>query len=995
MYTKVVEAIRRAAPPAIWGRGVKLCRDGEGVVLESQDKDELVLRVRAPGVTVAPTVVIYPGELEWDCDCEGRMRPCEHITAAAIALSQTDGQPAAMKTANTTGGRLVYRFTSSENGLMVERFIANAAGEEKPLVSSLAAMLSKPSEASLVHPEEPDLRADRVLESRARGVLAADQLRALIAILADAPRVFLDGNAVSVSAEEVLPFATIKDEGHDVVLTIAADPRVKKAVATGVVLCASPPEVGTTGTLALVGESELCGARLQNLPSVQRFSVAALGELKTRIVPDLETRMKVQIQSQRLPRVTRDLAPRIQIELNHLGTGLSAMATLVYGDPPCARIDEGRMVHLSGPVPVRDEVAERKLLLRLREELDLLPGRRVQFQNEDATRFAARLARFRGELKGDAAREFSSRYKLVPRLLASALGAQQDGPPQLSFQMAFDVVGAERGGDTSRQVDAPSVLRAWEQGLGLVPLQGGGFAPLPLDFLEKHGARLAALLAARDDRGHVAGHALADLAQLCDDLNAPKPAALKRLTPLFESFDRLPPPQLPSDLQATLRPYQKQGVSWLQFLRTAGLGGVLADDMGLGKTLQTLCALKGRTLIVCPTSVVHNWRAECQRFRPSLKLCVYHGRDRKLDESAEVTLTSYSLMRLDQEILQAVQWDTIVLDEAQAIKNPESQAARAACALPAVFRLALTGTPVENRLDELWSLMHFTNRGLLGGRSHFADNIERPIVSGDQAAVAKLRARIKPFVMRRLKRDVAPDLPPRTESVMHVELDEKERGIYDTVRAAAQKDVIGLLQSGHGVMAALEALLRLRQASCHSALIPGQTATSSSKVERLVDALSTVAEEGGRSLVFSQWTSFLDLIEVALKEAGVKFCRLDGSTRDRDAVVKTFQDPAGPPVMLISLKAGGSGLNLTAADHVFICDPWWNPAVEAQAADRAHRIGQDKPVFVYRLVAVDTVEARILDLQERKRALADAALDGGAAAASLTKDDLLALLADA
>ena len=986
LYTKIVEAIRRATLPAVWGRGVKLVR-GEGVVLQSQDKDELVLRVRAPGVTVAPLVVIYPGELEWDCDCEGRVRPCEHIAAAAIALSQTDGATAPLATTATSGGRVVYRFTSSESGLGVERLIASGEDQEKPLTSSLAAMLSRPAEAALVHPEEFDLRADRVLETRARGVLAADQLRALVSILADAPRVYLDGELVSVCAEEVLPFATVKDEGNDVVVTIAADPRVTKPIATGVLLCGN--------TITLMGEMEMCGSWWQHLPVVRRFPPSALGEVKTRVVPDLETRMRVNVTSERLPRVTRDLHPRILIDLNHLGTGLSAMATLVYGDPPCARIDEGRLVHLSGPVPIRDEPAERRLLMTLREDLDLLPGRRVQFQNDGATTFAGKLARFRGELKGDAAREMSSRYKLVPRLLASALGTQKDGPPQLSFEMAFDVVGADRGGETTRQVDAQSVLRAWQSGLGLVPLTGGGFAPLPLEFLEKHGGRLIALLAARDDRGHVAGHALADLARLCDDLNAPKPAALQRLTPVFENFDRLPEPKLPDDLRATLRPYQKQGVAWLQFLRSAGLGGVLADDMGLGKTLQTLCAIKGRTLIVCPTSVVHNWRAESQRFRPALKLCVYHGRDRKLDPAADITLTSYALLRLDQEVLQAVAWDALVLDEAQAIKNPESQAARAACAMPATFRLALSGTPVENRLDELWSLMHFTNRGLLGGRSHFADTIERPIVAGDAAAVSKLRARIKPFIMRRLKRNVAPDLPPRTESVMHVELDEHERGLYDAVRAAAQKDVIGLLESGGGVMAALEALLRLRQAACHPALLPGQSAQTSSKVERLVDALSTVADEGGRSLVFSQWTSLLDLIEPALQGAGVKFCRLDGSTRDRDGAVKAFQDPAGPPVMLISLKAGGSGLNLTAADHVFICDPWWNPAVEAQAADRAHRIGQDKPVFVYRLVTVDTVEARILDLQERKRALADAALDGAAAGASLTRDDLLALLADA
>jgi len=334
-----------------------------------------------------------------------------------------------------------------------------------------------------------------------------------------------------------------------------------------------------------------------------------------------------------------------------------------------------------------------------------------------------------------------------------------------------------------------------------------------------------------------------------------------------------------------------------------------------------------------------------------------------------------------------------VLDEAQAIKNPDSQTARAAYALPAALRLALTGTPVENRLEELWSLMHFANRGLLGGRGDFADRHARPIADGQPGAAAALRQRVRPFLLRRLKQDVAPELPPRTDAVLKVSLDDGERAVYDAVRAATQKDVLALLETGGGVMKALEALLRLRQAACHPALVPGQTASTSSKIEALMEALETAVAENHKALVFSQWTSLLDLIEPALARAELPFVRLDGSTRDRGEVVGRFQAEDGPPVMLVSLKAGGSGLNLTAADHVSLCDPWWNPAVEAQAADRTHRIGQTRPVFVYRLIAADTVEERILALQDSKRALMDAALADGAAAAGLTRADLLALLA--
>jgi SNF2 family DNA or RNA helicase len=430
----------------------------------------------------------------------------------------------------------------------------------------------------------------------------------------------------------------------------------------------------------------------------------------------------------------------------------------------------------------------------------------------------------------------------------------------------------------------------------------------------------------------------------------------------------------------------------LVFLRQAGLGALLADDMGLGKTLQALCAIHGRALIVAPTSVLHNWEDEIRRFRPGLRHAVYHGPNRELDPDAEVTLTTYALLRLDADRLAGQHWDTVVLDEAQAIKNPESQVASAAFRLDAGFRIALTGTPVENRLEELWSQFHFINPGLLGGRSDFQDRYAGPIAQGEPEVARRLRDRIRPFVLRRLKHDVAPELPPRTEVVLYCELTDDERAVYDAIRAATIEQVVNKLGEGGSVLAALEALLRLRQAACHPSLVPGRQASGSSKVDLLTESLDNVVAEERKAIVFSQWTGLLDLTEPALTAAGIPFTRLDGSTRDRAGVVRRFQDPAGPPVMLVSLKAGGTGLNLTAADHVFLLDPWWNPAVEQQAADRAHRIGQDKPVMVYRLVAEGTVEERILELQRRKREIADAALGEADRAASISRDELLELL---
>jgi SNF2 family DNA or RNA helicase len=548
------------------------------------------------------------------------------------------------------------------------------------------------------------------------------------------------------------------------------------------------------------------------------------------------------------------------------------------------------------------------------------------------------------------------------------------------------------GSEKARHADPARVLRAWREGTSLVPLEGGGWAPLPADWLERFGHRIADLLAARGESGEIPHCALPDLAAVCEDLGEPIPPAVDELRGLVEGFEGIPACKLPPDLAGTLRAYQHNGVDWLCLLRDAGLGALLADDMGLGKTLQALCAVRGRTLVVAPTSVLHNWVREIERFRPGLSCALFHGPGRSLDRGVDVTISSYAILRLDVDRLAAERWNTAILDEAQAIKNPDSQVARAAYRLVADFRVALTGTPIENRLDELWSQFHFINRGLLGGRRDFEERYAKPIGAGAKEAAERLRARVRPFLLRRVKKEVAPELPPRTDIVLRATLRESERDTYDAVRAATLRDVVDVLASGSGVLAALEALLRLRQAACHPALLPGQVAETSSKVELLMELVDEAVAEGHKMLVFSQWTSLLDLVEPHLRAAGFPFARIDGSTRNRGDVVDRFQAPDGPPILLASLKAGGVGLNLTAADHVFILDPWWNPFVEDQAADRTHRIGQDRPVSVYRLVATDTVEERVLALQEKKREIAEATLGAADRAAALTRDDLLALL---
>jgi SNF2 family DNA or RNA helicase len=470
---------------------------------------------------------------------------------------------------------------------------------------------------------------------------------------------------------------------------------------------------------------------------------------------------------------------------------------------------------------------------------------------------------------------------------------------------------------------------------------------------------------------------------------------LEGLRPLLEDFNGLPDVALPGGLNATLRPYQEVGYRWLRFLCSAGLGGILADDMGLGKTLQALCAIRavgGHALVVAPTSVLDNWRRETERFLPGVRVSVFHGPRRQLDETADIVVTSYALMRLDDRI-RARNWTTVVLDEAQAIKNPQSQTAQAAFKLVAKHRFSLTGTPIENRLEELWSQLHFCMPGFLGGRRDFRERYAKPVEAGDPRATQALRARIGPFVLRRRKQQVATDLPSRTDVVLSCPLPANQRQVYDMVAQAGRDDVAQLLGDGRALKV-LELLLRMRQAACHPALLPGDQPHESGKLEVLVEKLLQVTSQGSKALVFSQWTGFLDLIQEAVETAGLAYCRLDGSTRQRQSVVDRFQSDDGPPVFLISLKAGGTGLNLTQADYVFHTDPWWNPAVEDQATDRAHRIGQTRPVVSVKLISEGTVEEGIVALQERKRQLAIAALEGDADFISkLSRDDLMSLFA--
>ncbi len=472
-------------------------------------------------------------------------------------------------------------------------------------------------------------------------------------------------------------------------------------------------------------------------------------------------------------------------------------------------------------------------------------------------------------------------------------------------------------------------------------------------------------------------------------------AAIEAYAARFRTAAEIAPVGVPATFKAVLRPYQQHGVSWLQHLRSHGLGGFLADDMGLGKTAQTIAHIvieqsEGRldrpALIVVPTSLVTNWRAELTKFAPHLTVAVLHGLERhairgELD-GVHVVITTYTVLARDVEEMKALQWHIVVLDEAQVIKSPDAKATKAVCQLDTRHRLCLSGTPIENNLQEMWSEFAFLMPGLLGDRKGFAKRFRTPIEkNNDTVRRMQLVRRIKPFLLRRTKFEVAPDLPPKTTILRRVNLGPEQRELYETIRGTLHDTVreqMAGLSAAQGRIVMLDALLKLRQVCCDPRLVKLPSARlveSSSKLDDLMEMVTEMIGEGRRILLFSQFTSMLDLIKPRLNEARVPFVELRGDTRDRAEPVKIFESGA-VPLFLISLKAGGRGLNLVSADTVIHYDPWWNPAAEDQASDRAHRIGQTKSVFVYKLIAADTVEDRIVELQQRKADLARIALGG-------------------
>ena len=596
-----------------------------------------------------------------------------------------------------------------------------------------------------------------------------------------------------------------------------------------------------------------------------------------------------------------------------------------------------------------------------------------------------------------------------------------DVAPEIRFELVepegdhtttdwFDLAVSVRVADES--LPLPDVLAALTLGEEFLVLPSGMYVTTDRPEFARLREVVAAAAELHDREGDRIGVGRQDLglwAQLAETgLVDTQVAEWVRRAEALRDLTELPRPE-PRGLVTELRSYQREGFWWLAFLWQHGLGGILADDMGLGKTLQVLALiaharaerpLDGPFLVVAPTSVVTAWADEAARHAPDLRFgVVRRGTDdvAEIARESDVVVTTYTLLRLAQDDYAAIGWAGLVLDEAQQVKNHQSKTYTAVRMIDAPFRLAVTGTPFENRLMELWSLLSVTVPGLYPWPRRFAERVVRPIErDGDQAVLDRFRARVKPFLLRRTKELVADDLPPKQEQVLSVELEPKHRRIYDTHLARERQRILGLVDDfDRNRVAIFSALTTLRQLALDPALVDDEhDDVGSAKLDVLVDHLAEITAEGHKALVFSQFTSFLGRVRSRLQDVGIPTTYLDGSTRDRAAVIDDFRSGTAP-VFLISLKAGGVGLTLTEADYVFVLDPWWNPAAEAQAVDRAHRIGQTRHVHVYRLVATDTIEEKVMELKARKAELFAQVIDGdGAMSTTIGADDIRGLFED-
>ncbi|MBL8684727.1 MAG: DEAD/DEAH box helicase [Myxococcales bacterium] len=1009
----------------------------------------------------ASTIRLTPASFTWDCTCpSSRYSPCVHMAALSFDTAfcrsfrdiAIDGKEVELMALNTdaTGTRRAVIAELDEEAEFARWFSGGKTPVDAPIIASvdfdeayadgehiLLLSLRKQGEKARIDPRElPNLRLREPFEGLValadphkgtRKSLAFTGATGAIVLhaLREHPLELTKGGQPLVHDERVAQLAlAINENVTTSTIEFDAQNRVRPArTVRGVTLMwrcedgALLPSTqknqwyfpGPNAVMVDVGRR-----RIYRAPGVDAGLVLRSRRLAPLEVPT--TPDKLERFYGRLRRFGRDvgLAPpsrqqlglegaeRPELTLRIEGSPLDIRATL-HGRYSVGEFSLGPDEPLS-PDSVRDLDVERAAFDRVREGPLRWSAEAERFvaADDDAARvWCEQVPALR------AGGEPSIRVSIAEGLEGALVRRSVKSRAKVSFNQDWFELDARFSADDV-SIDRAMIRAALAARRRWIALDDGTLAEIT-DVVRDAGAELLELL---DDKGpkKLSRFALGRVDRLADGADVTLDEAASRVRERLRAVTVAPTPRVAPGLRCTLRPYQEAGLAWLQFLDELGVGGVLADDMGLGKTVTTLAYLSERkaregakpTLVVAPSSVLGNWVRECERFAPDLRAAVMHGAQRGeiLARASEwdVLVTSYALLRSDASALGSVDFRAVIFDEAQFLKNAASVTAESARALRAGTRLALTGTPVENHLGELWAILDLVNPSMLGTARDFEQRYAKPIASRDEVSTARLRTITRPFVLRRTKREVLRELPEKEEITRVVPMTAKQRALYDGMAALLREDIERDVRAkgvGASALNVLTALLRLRQVACDPMLVDTAHENASGKREAFMELARDLAREGRRALVFSQFVSLLSLWRESLDREGIRYVYLDGATTDRDRRVRDFQE-GDAPLFLISLKAGGTGLNLTAADTVIHLDPWWNPAVEEQATDRAHRMGQTRKVTVYRLVSEGSVEEKIQKLKAHKKELADAVVrEQTGALAGLSEEDVRMLLGEA
>jgi superfamily II DNA or RNA helicase len=952
-----MEEFRELVEDRAWSSAVHASRsaDFQGWV----EAERVLVSVRIGQEKKSVRMEFTISEFNYLSDCSCQDDPCIHLLCGIILVHSkwdlVSGEGSDIAPAGNAP-YLEYHVSFQGRGLNIERMLRS--GEHKTpfresLVEYVGGVSSGRIQADMPMVSTDDYILDRALGQRKEGSVQAEHMKEAMQALSRLSHVFYEAKNTQVARDhEVYEFySRIDPEG------VVIDPSE------------SIPDIFSVKD-GVINWRVLPDANLERLMKYgMQVSYEELSAFLEASLPKLQKRCTVHAPSGDWPDLV-DVPPRLVFQTEALDSGFVLIPRIEYGEPPLARIGKGGSCELVGrkTIPRRDLKAEIAISKQVQRQWRMDLGDSRVVTGEQAVQAAEMLAS--GEVYGDIHKVFLPQGSLTP--MVSADGGKLD----LRFYAS------EQHDET---VDFETVMESASRGASVLRLSSGSWVRLPKDWLAEiaplteHGSGSYSRSGSRMSTSRVL--------QIAPFIGE---KGISVVRDFLESVSRVNTEKgelsLPEGI--LLRAYQEEGVRWMTGLSGCeNMGALLADDMGLGKTIQTLASLRFPSLVIVPTSLLPQWEDALRQWYPAQSLCVYHGTGRSWDSTSDIVLSTYGVLRNESALFSSRVFEMIVLDEIQTIKNLASAVSEAAFSLQGNFRLGLTGTPVENSVTDLWSIFNFILPGLLPEPERLHSIIET------EQGVPLIRKMITPFILRRKKSDVLKELPEKTEIVVPCVMEEEQRSMYESFLHDARDEARKYLSQGKGYMSLFEKLLRLRQICVHPMLLGDAGITSSVKIETSIDYLERITTSGHKVLLFSQWTSALDLIEALLASCTGAPLRIDGSTTNRAAVLSRFREDPEVSVLLLSLKAGGVGLNLVEADHVVFLDPWWNPAVEKQAEDRVHRIGQENPVFVYRMIVKDSIEEKILELHKRKSQLSEALLEGNASRdSSLSEEDLRFLL---